>query len=192
VNLAVENLLLPTEEDVKVDISMIELLMEADSDSLVAYLSAISFFINEEIGLSPDMESLIIGKETFSFKEVDDITDIIKIQNCVITKVDDFNPLNENVKKLREKMLARQRRLKELKGDDDEGKSLSFLDLISILCSNANGINITNVFDLNFFQFNDQFNRMKLLDDYNVNVQALLHGADPKKTKLIHWMSKGE
>lgn len=49
VNLAVENLLPPSEEAVKVDFSMIELLMEADSDSLVAYLSAISFLLTRKL-----------------------------------------------------------------------------------------------------------------------------------------------
>ncbi|MNJ72751.1 hypothetical protein D3C77_694540 [compost metagenome] len=80
------------------------------------------------------------------------------------------------------------RRLKNEQGDFQDAPT--FHDLVSSLCAHANGIHIFNVFDLNIFQFNDQFYRMKLLSDYELNIQALMHGADSKHIQLIHWISK--
>ena len=40
------------------------------------------------------------------------------------------------------------------------------------------------------YQFNDQFNRLKIMDDYEVNVQALLHGAKKENVNLTHWITK--
>lgn len=137
-------------------------------------------------------EGLFIDETKIHQKDYQEIIKIIKIQNCINSNDlidDDFNPANERVRKLREKQLENRRKIQELKKNSgDDSNKLTFFDLISILCANANGINILNVFDLNMFQFNDQFNRMKLLNDYEVNIQSILHGADPKKIDFKHWM----
>lgn len=193
ISLTVEDIIEGIDIDITMKLSMLEFFMHSgDSDSLVEYLNTVSYFIESEVGLTPQMNELIISNELYSFEDLEAIIKIIKIQNCVVTeRDDDFKPLNENARKLREKMLERQRKLRKLKSDNEEN-SLRFLDLISILCSNANGISIHNVFELNFFQFSDQFNRMKMIDEYEVNIQALLHGADSKNIKLKHWISKSE
>ena len=36
------------------------------------------------------------------------------------------------------------------------------------------------IMEYDLYQFNDQFNRLKIMEDYEVNVQALLHGAKKK------------
>lgn len=123
------------------------------------------------------------------------ITQIIKIQSCLLDEqieVTKDNPANSHVQALLEKRRKAREKLKKAKQnsgeDDDEG--LTLYDLASIVASNCNGINILNVWDLNFLQFNDQLNRMKMLEDYNVNIQSLLAGADSKNINLVHWMSK--
>ena len=40
------------------------------------------------------------------------------------------------------------------------------------------------------YQFNDQFNRLKIMDEYHVNIQALIAGAKSEDVKLQHWISK--
>ncbi|PZT57495.1 hypothetical protein [Paenibacillus silvae] len=160
------------------------------SDLIVEYLTSFSFFLGEEVSLSASQDSLVIAENQYPFETLDQLAEIIKTQNSYVSENDDdFNPLNDRVRALREKMLARKNRLRELKQDQQSENGLSLQDLISILCSNANGINIFNVFNLNFFQFNDQFNRMRMIDEYEVNIQALLHGADSKNIKLTHWIS---
>ncbi|MEK4451296.1 hypothetical protein [Paenibacillus sp. FSL L8-0506] len=120
-----------------------------------------------------------------------DILKVIHTQNGIVQNEEDFNPKSERVKKLREKQLENRKKIQKLKKDSGNGSDLlTFFDLVSIICSNANGINVFNVFDLNMFQFNDQFNRMKLLNDYETSIQSLLHGADPKNIEIKHWISK--
>lgn len=117
---------------------------------------------------------------------------IIQIQNCVPQeKNDTFAPASERVRMLQQKMQANRQKIRRLKNDQLENQDTpTFFDLVSSLCSHANGIHIFNVFDLNIFQFNDQFYRMRLVSDYELNIQALLHGADSKHIKLKHWISK--
>lgn len=174
------------------DVTVLDLLVNfSDSDFILAYIQAFAFFVDNTISFSNAMDSLFIKEEEYSFKEIEEISKIILLQNKFVSKNDDnFKPLNDRAKKLREKILARKKKLSELK--QDESNNIEFLDLISILCSNANGISLFNVFELNLFQFNDQFNRMKMIDDYEVSIQALLHGADSKNIKIKHWISKGE
>lgn len=132
------------------------------------------------------IDNVLFSSDTFRM-----LIRVVSIQNCVATAEEQpFTPLNDRVKKLKEKMDRNKMKIMQLKrnGTSEEGLSLS--DLISIVCSGANGITWRNVFDLNMCQFHDQFIRLKMLDDYKMNVQALLHGADSKQIPLIHWMSK--
>lgn len=117
---------------------------------------------------------------------------IIQIQNCVPQETKTtFAPATERVRMLQQKMQANRQKIRRLKNEQLENQDTpTFYDLVSSLCSHANGIHIFNVFDLNIFQFNDQFYRMKLVSDYELNIQALLHGADSKHIKLKHWISK--
>lgn len=117
---------------------------------------------------------------------------IIQTQNCVPQETTTtFAPATERVRMLQQKMQANRQKIRRLKNEQLENQDApTFYDLVSSLCSHANGIHIFNVFDLNIFQFNDQFYRMKLVSDYELNIQALLHGADSKHIKLKHWISK--
>ncbi len=153
------------------------------------FLDCLKFFLKTKEIVYKDalyINNLQVTAEVFNY-----IVKIIFIQNGVENDSLSFNPKNQRAKKIREKMLENQRKIQELKKNSgSENEALSFIDLISILCSNANGITFFNVFKLNMFQFNDQFNRMKLLNDYQISVQSLLHGADPKKVEIKHWISK--
>ena len=62
-------------------------------------------------------------------------------------------------------------------------------DLVSILASGF-GLTMADVMKYDIYQFNDQFNRLKIMDDYEVNVQALLHGAKKENVNLTHWITK--
>lgn len=177
-------------------ISVMELLiglqsMNMDSHKLLQLLvDALAYFCGTK-KLDFSSECLLFDGQRVEFAQVDDLIRAIKIQNCLVTPDEEsFRPLNERARRIKEKMLQNKKKISELRSSSQEEDSLTLLDLISILCSNANGIHLFNVFDLNFFQFNDQFNRMRLIDEYEVNIQALLHGADAKHIELKHWISK--
>ena len=38
------------------------------------------------------------------------------------------------------------------------------------------------------YQFNNQFNRMQMIEDYDINIRSLLAGADSKKIQLKHYI----
>ncbi|GIP32610.1 hypothetical protein [Paenibacillus sp. J2TS4] len=155
-----------------------------------AFFDGLKFFLQTDQVVYDN--GLFVNDIRISPAELEQLIQVIKIQNCLLTpEDDDFNPINERAQKIKQKMLDNKRKIQELKkSSGDAAESLTFSDLISIVCAHANGIHIHNVFELNMFQFNNQFNRMKMLDEYEVNIQALLHGADSKQIQLKHWMSK--
>lgn len=86
------------------------LLVTQNHDFLVHYLSAFEYFINAHIELVTDGAVLKINGALFEYSELEQISTILKIQNCVVNRDhDDFNPLNERARKLREKILQRQK-----------------------------------------------------------------------------------
>ncbi|TPG68705.1 hypothetical protein EEL31_09325 [Brevibacillus laterosporus] len=169
----------------------------ADTDYLPLFVNALLYFLKEtEIHYDREL-GFILGNvsdsKTISKDDFVDLIEIIKIQNNYHSVEDNnYNPANSGAEKIKQKLLAGRKRVQEVKSRANavQEESLSLLDLISIIAANANGISIFNVFDMNMVQFNDQFNRMKLLDDYRVNIQALIHGADSKSIELKHWMTK--
>ena len=120
--------------------------------------------------------------------------DILKERNCLMNLdgVDNTdNPANEMTKKLlekRKKLRDKVKRGKHINGDDDEG--LTMADLISIFAESEH-MPLQEVYDkYDVYQFNNQFNRLKIMEDYQVNIKALLAGAKSDDIKLQHWLSK--
>lgn len=116
---------------------------------------------------------------------------ILKYRNCLVDLGDtvDENPANEMAAKLlaKKKMLNEKIR-KSKKAHGEEG--LSMTDLISIFAE-AEHMPLQDVYrNYDIYQFNNQFNRLKIMDDFHVNIQALLAGAKAEDVKLQHWLSK--
>lgn len=117
------------------------------------------------------------------------IKNIILKQNCFKTIEEDeeeFKPANEAAAKVAKKILAARKMRRERKKEE----ILTLYDLVSVLASNGNNINILNVWDLTMFQFNDQFNRMQMIEDYEININCLLHITDSSKINLKHYIRK--
>lgn len=116
---------------------------------------------------------------------------ILKQRNC-FAETDDFqgeNPANEMAAKLLEKKRMLKEKLRKAQRAQGED-SISMADLISIFAE-AEKMPLQNVYrDYDVYQFNNQFNRLKIMDDYHVNIQALIAGAKSEDVKLQHWISK--
>ncbi len=154
---------------------------------------AFDFFLREKVEicdfgfyLGEINENKIIHEEKFN-----EVTKIIKLQNCITEKEEEekFKPANNKARQILEQMKKNQEELEKTKGKN----SLDLHDLISIFSAYSDNTNILNVWDLSFYQFNDQFNRLKIMQDYNANLQILMH-CDTSKNKidLKHWMSPGQ
>jgi len=122
-----------------------------------------------------------INKENYS-----DIQKVLKRQNCLIeSNEEEFRPANDAARAMIAKLMKAREKLNEAKSKD----ALDLFDLISILTAYSN-INIFEVWNLTMFQFNNLFNRLRIMRDFDVNVQALIHGAESKDVKLKHWLCK--
>ncbi len=116
---------------------------------------------------------------------------ILRQRNCLVgaDSFEDENPANEMVAKL----LDKKRRLKEKlrkarKAQGEDG--ISMADLISIFAE-AEKMPLQDVYcNYDVYQFNNQFNRLRIMDDYHVNIQALIAGAKSEDVKIQHWISK--
>jgi RNA binding exosome subunit len=153
----------------------------------------VSFEFEEEVCkfyLGDIQESRSIGLENF-----EEIKYIIKKLNCLVSENEEkekYNPVNERAREILEKFKKDKETRERInkKESAENGDSLNLFDLVSILAGYGNGINVFNVWDLTFFQFNNQFNRMKILKDYEVNIQILMNTTEPDKVKYQHWLSK--
>lgn len=140
----------------------------------------------------------VIGKDdeevfVLNDKNYDEFRLILKERNCLIgldETEDANNPANEMARKLleKQKMLREKvRKAKQARGDDE---GLTMADLISIFAE-AEHMPLQDVYDnYDVYQFNNQFNRLKIMDDFHVNIQALLAGAKSEDVKLQHWLTK--
>ena len=98
------------------------------------------------------------------------------------------NPANEAARRVLQR--RKEERLKRKHASSKEPDSeITLSDLVSIL---ASGLKMTmdKVMEYDLYQFNDQFNRLRIMDDYEISVQALLHGAKKEDVKLTHWITK--
>lgn len=160
------------------------------------YMEAMKFIFKEDINFTE--YGICVGeidkKHLIDYQKYDELIEIIKIQNCLEKQKneDEYNPSSDKARELLEKRKKLREKVNQLKNKDEEsdGEPLTLDDLVSILCANGNGINVFNVWDLSFYAFNDQFNRMKMFEDFQINVHSLLAGADPNEIELKHWMSK--
>lgn len=131
-------------------------------------------------------ESHTLNRENFS-----KLQEVIKYRNSLndIEEENNDNPADEATRQLIEKRNKLRKKIKELKKTEDDNEPITLFDLISIYAE-MEKMKIEDVCEYDFFQFNNQFNRMKVVEDFKVNVQSLLAGADSKSIKLKHWLSK--
>ena len=121
----------------------------------------------------------------------DQFRDILKQRNCFadISDFQDENPANEMAAKLLEKKRMLKEKLRKTQKPQGED-SISMADLISIFAE-AEKMPLQDVYrNYDVYQFNNQFNRLKIMDDYHVNIQALIAGAKSEDLKFQHFISK--
>lgn len=149
--------------------------------------SSLSMICKEDIEFLPDSDAFKIGDGILGAHNFLEFQAIVKERNCV-SKVNEAieNPADAKAAAL----LARKKELeKKVEKSKSEEGGIGLSDLISI---SAVGLKlpISEVCKYDMYQFNNQFNRLRIFKDYDTNIQALLAGAE--KIDLKHWMSKIE
>lgn len=137
------------------------------------------------LGKLEENNTKIIHRENYEL-----VIEILKLQNCLknLSSDDEFNANDSKAKEIIEKIKKSRKKINENKSGEQE--KLDLMDLISVLSANGNGLNINNIWDLTMFQFNNQFNRMQMLEEYKINIRSLLAGAKSEDIELKHWMRK--
>lgn len=168
---------------------------------------SINIFVKKDVYIDTNINRIFIGENLvellkenkmdeigiLSEENYEDFKFIIKLQNGLISNnEDEFNPKDEKARQIIEKMKKCRQKVSEQKMNDSHNQNINLVDLISILASNSDSLNIINVWDLTYYQFNDQFARMKILDDYNINIRYLLAGAKSEDVNLKHWLCKNK
>lgn len=160
--------------------------------------SALRFFIKEEVHFSSNGNvglfymGEILDERFITRDNFEDLKAALR-QICCIEAVEDEYDLNiedEEEKKRIIEIKKRQKKAKqrELAENGMSSDDLELSDLISALCGASFNLSITDVWDLTMYQFYDQFKRVKLVDDYKIQVQSAMAGAEVDE--MTHWISK--
>jgi hypothetical protein len=118
------------------------------------------------------------------------IQQIIKQRNGIEDIDEEMdNPSNAMARQILEKRKKARQRLQRAKSKEQGTSNLSIVDLVSILASGLH-LQIEQILNYDMYQFNNQFNRLRIFKDYEVNIRALLAGANGDDINLQHWISK--
>lgn len=139
---------------------------------------------NEAIVLGDIKEGRIIKQEEF-----DNICKLVGMQTTLGSEKDSVDEVPPEGTKAREIWDALHKGKQQLaKARSADGDGLTFLDLVASLAAKGNGLNALNVWDMTYYAFQDQFQRMQWIENYDNTLRSLLAGADSKKVKLENWL----
>lgn len=167
-----------------------------DNEYLNLVLSAFKFFFHEDIQFFQEAGFFYFGdlkeQRYITMENFEDIKKVIKLQNCLLKNdILEENPKDERTRILLEKRRKAREKLARAKArdNDSDSENITFADLVSIMCANANGVNYENVWNMNYYMFQNQFQRMKLIDDFDISIRSLLAGAKSDDIELKHYIS---
>ena len=171
--------------------------MEPENHKIIS--AAFQFFTDDKpifltqptrIVLGDAAEKRVLTKDNFTgFSELVSLACAMRDpKEDIIEFLDSDTP---RVRALKEKMLKgrrdREEAKKKAKSKTDE-KELELSDLIASLTIGSNTYNMSNVWDLTYYAFQDQLKRMSWREEFDINTRASLAGAKLDKSKLSHWI----
>jgi uncharacterized protein (UPF0147 family) len=153
--------------------------------------SAFSIFLKENVSYHKDGYFYIgdkINSRKISSEGFELIKKILIKQNYLENSQKDtsYKPANDRAKQLLEKIKAAKEKLQ--KQNKEEGLHLS--DVISIVSTYSNDINILSVWNLTIYQLYESYLRIIMWDEYHNNLLLLPHVSDNNSVNMKHWASK--
>ncbi|MEH7346010.1 hypothetical protein V7122_19390 [Bacillus sp. JJ1532] len=151
------------------------------------FTKALNLFLRSEIEYREDLGIIVQSGENqfilddFLFSQ---IKEIVRKQNFLKdSENSDFKPANSKAMALLEKFNKAKEKIQ--KQNTEEGLSLK--DIISIVATYSNDINIKTVWDLTVSQLYESYLRLIIWDDYQNKQRLLPHISDPQSLDLKHW-----
>ena len=163
------------------------LILEKDSTIRNLLLSGLKLFCKQDFTFD---KLLMCGEETISEEIWEKMKYVLSWQNGIKYKTEDltYNFANVKAKEIQKKIKENKKRVQEIKNKQNENPEL--VDLISAFCSKHPSINLFDVWQLTYYQLLDQLTRLQLIEEYEFGLKSILAGADSKKIKINHWVSK--
>ena len=149
-----------------------------DKDFINMHLEALKFFTRHEfIKMEYQGDIIFVSNEiVLSRYNYNTFIDCIKLANCITeTKV-----IKRNLELDRKIAEAKAKIKKQLNKENLNDDDITLKDLVSVLTAKHPSLNLLNVWDVNIYQFNDQFKRMQLIENYDIGIRSLLAGANKK------------
>jgi len=159
-----------------------------DKDFINMHLEALKFFTRHEfIKMEYQGDIIFVSNEiVLSRYNYNIFIDCIKLANCMSeTKV-----IKRNSELDRKIVEAKAKIKKQLNKENLNDDDITLKDLVSVLTAKHSSLNLLNVWDVNIYQFNDQFKRMQLIENYDIGIRSLLAGAKKEDVKLEHYIKK--
>lgn len=110
---------------------------------------------------------------------------IVRERNQFDVQTADENPADERTRALLRRSRELEKRRAKARGDED---GITLADIVSI-CAARLGVHPDVIGQYDMFQLYDLLGRLKMYDEYEVGVEALLHGASKDDVELKHWLS---
>jgi hypothetical protein len=152
-------------------------------------ISALRFFTKDEILFLPNLECIIIGKfddnKMLTKNNFPEMQNILSAQNFLQEEVIKYSGENDAAKLIKQKIEKGRKTIEKIK-NQKEGQ-IEMTDLVGSLSINST-LNIYEIWNISYYAFNDQFKRMRLLEQHTTSLQSIMAGADPKKVKLQDWI----
>lgn len=180
------------------DFEYLVLLTQMEKENNKVISAAFQFFTGDKptfltsptrVVLGEADEKRILTKDNFS-----GFQDLVSLACAMRDPKEDtieFLPTDSpRVRALKEKLLKGRRDRDEAKKKAKQKsgeKELELSDLIASLAITGN-YNMSNVWDLTYYAFQDQLKRMSWREEFDINTRASLAGAKLDKNKLSHWI----
>lgn len=164
------------------DITMFEVYLHLPDKTY--FIDALKTILRAEKVRTIEGESVVfIDNKVIDRDKYENIKQIIIWQNCIdLNKKNEFNPMNDEARRLIELMEEQERIVRNKKGNKG---NISFSTQINALATKSNDLNIFKVFDLTMYQFSKIFNRTIMIDNYQTQIMATIQGA--KIDDMKHW-----
>ena len=164
-----------TENEPEVEKGICTILSLVLKDIEIIKLNPFFIFIKMEAG-----QQYVINDEYFTI-----IKEILYKIFGVDGQKQEYNPVNNIAAEIAKKLEERKEKLAKMQGKKDQNM---FADFISILAVGLNCPDISKILNLTIYQILNIMKRFGMYNQYNVQLQAMLQGAED--IELVDWLQK--
>lgn len=164
-------------------------------------INAFDFFIHEPITIVPEIEMLLIGKREEDLDPDIDLEEprlltegnFFDFQNCIrlalgLKKEEPPNPeeanLDPRIKRYKMKIKEHEKIVNKKKSKD----APTLGTLLAAICCMGIGLNPLNIGEMSYACVNWLIAMYQQSEEYDIDIKALLAGADSKKVKPKYWI----